>query len=90
MRLHEVGEGQPADDPGSRPPGRLATITSRATTGIHGAVSAVTGILTMVIIVIVWALFALHKLDILSAVSRTPYTGGRPPLACAPGAPGAA
>jgi hypothetical protein len=35
-------------------------------------VSAVTGILTMVIIVIVWALFALHKLDILSAVSRTP------------------
>jgi hypothetical protein len=35
-------------------------------------VSAVTGILTMVISVIVWALFALHKLDILSAVSRTP------------------
>jgi hypothetical protein len=66
MRLHAVGGGQPADDPGSRPPGRLAT---RATTGIHGAVSAVTSILT---IVIVWALFALHKLDIISAMSRTP------------------
>jgi hypothetical protein len=64
--------GQPADDPGSRPPGRLATIASRATTGIQGAVSAVTGIVTIAIIVIVWALFALHKLDILSAVSRTP------------------
>ena len=58
---------------GSRPRGRLATIASRVTTGIQGAVSAVTGI---VIIVIGWALFALNKLDILSAVGRTPYTGG--------------
>ena len=55
-----------------RIPGRVATIASRATTGIHGAVLAVAGILTMVIIVIAWVLFALHKLDILSAVSRTP------------------
>lgn len=65
-------DGQPADNPGSRPPGRLATIASRATTGIQGVVSAVTGIVTIAIIVIVWALFALHKLDILNAVSRTP------------------
>lgn len=43
--------------------------SSRATTGIQGAVSAVTGI---AIVVIGWALSALHKLDILSAVSRTP------------------
>jgi hypothetical protein len=35
-------------------------------------VSAVTSIVTIAIIVIGWALFALHKLDILSAVSRTP------------------
>jgi hypothetical protein len=35
-------------------------------------VSAFTGIVTIAIIVIVWALFALHKLDIISAVSRTP------------------
>ena len=38
----------------------------------EGAVSAVTGIVTFAIIVIVWALFALDKLDILSAVGRTP------------------
>ena len=69
-------DGQPADATGSRPPGRLATIARRATTGIHGTVSAVTGILTMAIIVIVWALFALHKLDILSAATRTRSTGG--------------
>ena len=65
-------DGQPADDPGSRPPGRLATIASRATTGIQGAVSVVTGMVTIAIIVIVWALFALHRLDILTAVSHTP------------------
>jgi hypothetical protein len=65
-------DGQPADDPGWCPPGRLATIGSRATTGIHGAVSAVTDIVTIAIIVIVWPLFALRRLDILSAVSRTP------------------
>ena len=46
-------DGQPADDPGSRPPGRLATIVSRAKSGIQGAVSAITGIVTVVIIVIV-------------------------------------
>jgi hypothetical protein len=68
--------GQAADDPGSRPPRCLATIASRATTGIHGAVSAFTGIVTIAIIVIVWALFALHKLDIISAVSRRRSTGG--------------
>jgi hypothetical protein len=65
-------DGQPADEPGSRPPGRLATLASRATSGIQGAVSAITGIVTIAVIVIVWALFALHRLDILSAVSRTP------------------
>ncbi|TVY99982.1 hypothetical protein EAS64_38500 [Trebonia kvetii] len=65
-------DGQPAADPGPRPPGRLATIASRVTTGIQGVVSAVTGIVTIAIIVIVWTLFMLHRLDILNAVSRTP------------------
>jgi hypothetical protein len=65
-------DGQPADEPGSRPPGRLAPSASRATPGIQGAVSAITGIETIAIIVIIWALFALHTPDILSAVSRTP------------------
>ena len=82
MRLHAVGGGQPADDPGSRLPGRLATIASRATTGIHGAVSAVTGILTMVII---WARCS-------RSTTRHPQRGephavarvGRTPLAGAP------
>ena len=56
----------------ARPPGRLVTIASRATTGVHGAVSSVNGVVTIAIIVIVWALFVLHKLAILSAVSSTP------------------
>jgi hypothetical protein len=65
-------DGQPADDPRTRPTGRLATIASRAASGVQEAVSAITGIVTIAIIVIVWAPFALHRLDILCAVSRTP------------------
>jgi hypothetical protein len=65
-------DGQPGDDPRTRPPGRLATIASRARSGIQGAVSAITGTVTIAVIVIVWAPFALHRPDILSAVSRTP------------------
>jgi hypothetical protein len=63
-QVHPVDERQ-----APRRPGRLATIAKLRHNGHTRSRVTVAGIVT---IVIVWALFGLHKLNILSAVSRTP------------------
>ena len=60
----------PAGEQGDRDRESLLVLAGES--GVQEAVSAITGIVTIAIIVIVWAPFALHRLDILSAVSRTP------------------